>query len=789
MDFAKKQIRQNWLIVAALGLSNFISFWALYLKGLLPFPGDLLVSFFFPWNSGGFVGYNSWTTHKEYIASDALRALFPWKIEAMRQFLSGNFPLWNPFNFAGTPLLANFQSGVFFPTNIFYGIFPGVVVWIVQVVLLLSIFGLFGYLFLRSLKLSTLSAAFGAVVLSNLPYLVNWHELLVVTQTTLFLPLNLYLLEKYFQTKKHVYLSLLPIFLAMSIFAGHPQTVVMVFLFVGSYALFRRVSLIRTFLLFVIALLIAGVQLLPSWEFYQLSAREAGDTTKLFIEHLFPWRNIVTALAPDFYGNPVTGNFWGWDYHNSLAYIGVTAAVLSSFSFFWMFQKGVVRFFTLLSILGLLFATSPLANVFLTLKVPIMSTGVAARNIFFWQFSLGVLSAFGMEFLISKVGRRDLKLLSIPIISLLMFYLVLWIVVITSRSPELLISRNNLIFPSLIFVLTGILIIGSVAIPKIKKYVLVAVLILAIFEFGRYFNKIQPFASPAFFFPDHPVLTYLQQNSASDRFIGSGTAKLDSNFATYYRIFDPQGYDPLYLLRYGELISAAGSGGKKTDVISRADATIANLDKDDPTKDRLLDILGVKYVLDNENLTVARDWEPGALETSNNRHRLIWLKNNKWRIYQRQTALPRTFLAGSYEVITADEKILRRLFDPNFNIQDKLILEKNPNFATSSQGFAQAKITKYFPQSVEIQTRSDSPRILYLSDNYYPGWKATVDGQSTEIFRANYTFRAVPLISGTHTVKFRYEPESFRLGLITSLVGLVVWLSLFVWPKFSKTKI
>ncbi|KKU92447.1 MAG: hypothetical protein UY21_C0001G0070 [Microgenomates group bacterium GW2011_GWA1_48_10] len=784
MAVVKKFFQENWLVIFALGVSNLVSFWQFYLKGLLPFPGDLLVSFFFPWNSGGFVGFDSWTTHKEYIASDALRALFPWKVEVIRQFLSGNFPLWNPFNFAGTPLLADFQSGAFFPTNLLYAFLPPLTVWILQVLVLLSLFAFFSYLFLRALKLSPLASAFGAVVLSNLPYLVNWHEILVVTQSALFLPLDLYLLEKFAQTKKTIYLFFLPLFLAFAIFAGHPQTIIMVFFLIGSYALFRRLSLGRIFLIFVISLLLGAVQLLPSWQFYEFSAREAGDTAKLFLDHLFPWRNVITALAPDFFGNPVTGNFWGWDYHNSLAYIGVTALFLALFSFFWQSRRREVGFFALLALIGLLLATSPLANIFLFFKIPILSTGIAARNIFFWQFSLGVLSAFGLDYLLNKVRQSRSRWHFAPLIFLLVLYLLLWVVVLTSSSPEFLISRHNLILPTAIFILTAILILGVIVQPKIGKYLLFVLLALAIFEQGRYFNKIEPFASPAFVFPDHPVLTFLQENAGTNRFIGAGTAKIDSNFATYYRIFDPQGYDPLYLLRYGQLLAASKNGGKKAPVISRADAMIANLDRNDGFKDRLLDILGVKYVLDNENMSVARDWEPGTLETANNRHLLVWQQENKWKIYERQTALPRTFLAGSYEVASSDEAILARLFDPDFAAQDKIILEKDPGFPITNQGSAEAVITHYSPNTVTIQTRSDHPRLLFLSDNYYHGWLATLDGQKAEIFRANYTFRAVAAPSGSHVVEFRYSPESFRLGLVVSVLGLLLWLK-FLRPTRS----
>jgi uncharacterized membrane protein YfhO len=62
---------------------------------------------------------------------------------------------------------------------------------------------------------------------------------------------------------------------------------------------------------------------------------------------------------------------------------------------------------------------------------------------------------------------------------------------------------------------------------------------------------------------------------------------------------------------------------------------------------------------------------------------------------------------------------------------------------------------------------------LVLSDTFYPGWKAFVDGKEEKILRANYNFRAVPLTAGTHRVEFVYDPLSFKLGALTTFLGIL----------------
>src|SRR3989344_412204 len=78
------------------------------------------------------------------------------------------------------------------------------------------------------------------------------------------------------------------------------------------------------------------------------------------------------------------------------------------------------------------------------------------------------------------------------------------------------------------------------------------------------------------------------------------------------------------------------------------------------------------------------------------------------------------------------------------------------------------------------KAKSDQPKLLFLSDNYYPGWKAQVDDEETQILRANYTFRAVPLIAGEHVVRFYYDSGAFKIGLLITLISLGV-LGVFVF--------
>ena len=92
-----------------------------------------------------------------------------------------------------------------------------------------------------------------------------------------------------------------------------------------------------------------------------------------------------------------------------------------------------------------------------------------------------------------------------------------------------------------------------------------------------------------------------------------------------------------------------------------------------------------------------------------------------------------------------------------------------------------ARIVKLEPERVVVETDALRRALLVLSDVHYPGWKATVDGRETPIQRVDYLLRGVPLEAGGHTVEFRYEPDSWRVGWIVSLVALVGLVGVLLW--------
>jgi uncharacterized membrane protein YfhO len=99
-------------------------------------------------------------------------------------------------------------------------------------------------------------------------------------------------------------------------------------------------------------------------------------------------------------------------------------------------------------------------------------------------------------------------------------------------------------------------------------------------------------------------------------------------------------------------------------------------------------------------------------------------------------------------------------------------------FIAPSQGAeGEAEVLRYTPDYIAVKATLDQPGVLILSEVWYPGWEARVDGQPSPIYRADGLLRAVALQPGAHTVEFSYEPWTVKAGLTISGLG---WVGLLI---------
>ena len=160
------------------------------------------------------------------------------------------------------------------------------------------------------------------------------------------------------------------------------------------------------------------------------------------------------------------------------------------------------------------------------------------------------------------------------------------------------------------------------------------------------------------------------------------------------------------------------------------------------------------------------------------------------KIYENLAVLPRAILVGSVRLADSPSACLAALKEPTFQpSQEAVVIGSDwPGSTLPPQGAnpGQVTIDQYQPERVLLHAELEQPAVLILTDAYYPGWRAKVDGKDTPLFRADYLFRGLMLDPGEHEVELTYEPLSFRLGLAISLVSLLASGAFAVWLCFGR---
>ncbi|MEK7440008.1 MAG: YfhO family protein, partial [Chloroflexota bacterium] len=136
---------------------------------------------------------------------------------------------------------------------------------------------------------------------------------------------------------------------------------------------------------------------------------------------------------------------------------------------------------------------------------------------------------------------------------------------------------------------------------------------------------------------------------------------------------------------------------------------------------------------------------------------------------------------GSYRLVhSGDTKIYQ-----NMNVLPRAFIISNPQLPITN--YKSATVIKYEPEHIIIQAQSGTNGYLILTDTFYPGWVATVDGEQKEITQAFGLFRAVEIGAGTHTVEFKFEPMSLKVGATISIISILVFTILMIISLRVKT--
>ena len=183
---------------------------------------------------------------------------------------------------------------------------------------------------------------------------------------------------------------------------------------------------------------------------------------------------------------------------------------------------------------------------------------------------------------------------------------------------------------------------------------------------------------------------------------------------------------------------------------------------------RMLNLVGARYIV------IARpDSDSGS--------------HDALRIHQNSEAMPRAFFVGAIRVVPDPAQLLLRLANGPDRLTEVALVEEPPvsRFLGAGEPARMDSVDFVVNDPEHLVLDVDAPRrgFLFLSDTYYPGWRATVNGRPAPIQGANYAFRLVEVPKGRSTVTFRYRPTSLILGAGISSASILAVVVTLLWSR------
>src|SRR3989344_290433 len=599
----------------------FIFTWPFWVKGLIPAPLDFLVGFFAPWQGDYSMPI------KNPAIPDVVTQIVPWKIFTVSEWQQGRVPLWNPYNFSGTPHAANWQSAIFYPLNLIFTLLRFETAWSLYILLQPLLTGLFTYGYTRSLKLSRPAALLASIAFMWSGFMTTWLAWGTLGHSLLWLPAALWAIEK-----SKIKTAIL--FLSLSLLAGHLQTSLYVIILTAVYFYFRHHRILPALTIGILPFFLTAFQFFPSLELYFNSFRSQENAVDWFQAFRIPIYSLITWFAPDFFGHPATRNsFSDFSYVEMSGYIGLIPLLLALLTVAIKSKSFHVKFFWWTIIISLtLSLKTPLANLLVWLHVPILAASSPARIIALISFSLSILAGFGFDYL-PNLKKSTLKKFLIGSAGL---FASLWL---ASMMLHLPVAQRNLILPSIIFITFIIFITLVVIRASLRSIIFIPYLLFIVTaaDLFRFHHKFTPYTDKKLWYPQMKFTTFLQQNQGVNRSFGIFDGQLNLPF----KIYSAEGYDTLFPKIYGQLLQLNTSGRVSSAIIP----------KNSTQTMYWLNMLGVKYVIQG----VIHGAAPWELQLWNYPDQFTNVyEDERYQVFRNNKAQFRAYLTngGQAEIIT-----------------------------------------------------------------------------------------------------------------------------------------
>ncbi len=738
----------------------------------------------------------------QYIAGYAFREFAASTLRA-----TGHFPLWNPYLFGGMPYVAAMHGDIFYPTFLLRMIMPtdAAMTWGFIIHVFLS--GLFTYGFLRALGYSFYGGLVGGIAYMMSGQIASYvspgHDGKLFV-SALF-PLALWMLYLGFRKGKNWSWGAFALIVGLCILSPHPQLLQYTLLTSGAYALFlafaaldgvklpRDVAIRRlgaALLAVTVGLAIGAVQYLPVREYVKWSPRAGGLADyRVATSYAWPPEEVFNAYLPQFSG--MLDNYWGRNrIHLHSDYAGVVVLILAGAAFIGLrsdARRKHIIFWSvalLMSLLWSLGGATPFYHIPYAL-IPGTKYFRAPATIFFvGTFALALLACAGTErFLQLRVSRKYLFGWAIAglVIALLASVGALTNIA-ESFSDERLADRiqaNNAAlvlgaWRSLAFVLLVVGLWFAMTRGKISStmaaWALVALMAVDLWTVEHVYWM---FSSPAHvIYASDPITEMLKNEPQPVRVLPFQVRQaqqrdpfLTGDALMTYRIRNVLGYHGNQLGRY------AAAPGELTN-----DLTGTNTGGNQLLSPNVLQLTNTRYFLTNipelpfiGNTTLVK----GPVRNAS---------GDTVYLYRLNAENPYSWVTP-VAVKAPDVQVLATILNPRFDLTRAALFDTSAN-VTVAQGVQslpaplaiKTTVHHYEPGKVQIDLSAPAPEgsSLIVSENYYPGWIASVDGKPARIGRADYTMIGVELPPGGRSVELNFTSPTYERGKVITWLAMAL---------------
>jgi len=735
--------------------------------GHVPFPKDIVLQF----PAWAEVPRTAETrTYAEI--GDLVTFCYPFRQLLADSIRDGALPLWNPYFLSGESFIANSQSSLFYPLNIFYYVLPLPAAWAVSLILRRILAALFMTLFVRSIGGSGAGAVLAGIVYSCCAFTTVWQGQ-AAGDAAIWLPLMCYAVHRLRQALSPRTVSITAFVFAMPVLAGHPETALnMTLAGVALAAVLwllpgeadRRALNPKFFALFaiagILAIGLASIQMIPTLEWIS----QIGDN----LDEVWPANEtgqLKGLVSRDILRNPSSS---GISIPEAASYAGIIS-LLAAFIAPLHHARRYVRFLIVITVISaaIAFSIEPLR--WLVAHTPFFKALRNGRLILVTNFGIAALAGLGLsaldrDELPAAFKRNRLRLLLALGFGTIAF--LLYTPLQASVTTPADITRTPA--ASFLLLVGGLVLIemhlrGWLRRQAFATFVIgIAALDLATFSYGY-----TGFARPSEIFPKTAVFDFLKKQTGPGEFrIAQAGYPYTMNAGVMYGIESMDGYQ----------ISTDRTRNLLLDFAeNRLDGIFLLTEKLLRNEDSRIDMMNTKYFVVPRN---GADFN--AFSQRSDRFSVVF-DDKQVAVFENRHVLPRAFLvpASGVELIPESAAQLARIKDRGFDPRSSVILSRmpstmaNPSSAEASLE-SDVELVDRNTSSYRFRVRSPQAAILVLSQMHDAGWTASIDGSATDTFEANYALTGITILPGDHDVRFAFRPRSLAIGALVSIASLAI---------------